>query len=166
MAHTKTIDTYYKDVKVVLDLATGKFSVNHEDLTGEYASMGEAEKAIREWLKPEVAEATPDVVNVLVIRHGYRNDGAFYEGTTRFAEHARRWGTRIEYWVTKKKTEGAYDKKKMAVESSEIFFDTPENREILAKLKENQKEWDAADASFRDKAGELKKKLTNAKPKK
>lgn len=164
MSYTKTLDTYYKDVKIVLDLSTGKFSINHMDLSGEYPTMGGAEKAVRDWLKPETEKEKVGAVDVLVRKHSYRDDGGFYEATTRFSEHTTRWGSRKEYWVTKKKTEGAYDKKKLAVEAQDIFLDTPENRAIFAKLKASQEVFDQAEKNFLQVSGELSEQLVNAEP--
>jgi hypothetical protein len=165
MAYTKTIDAYYKEVKIVLDLTTNKFSIDHMDLDGEYDTMEAAEKAVRDWLKPEVAEEKVGAVDVLVRKSAYRDDGGFYEATTRFAVHSRRWGTRVEYWVTKKKTQGSYDKKKEAIEGDRIFLDTPENRAVFAELKANQEVFNKAQENFNQVSSNLAKKLTNAKPK-
>lgn len=157
MSRTKTLTTEYKDTKIVFDLTTKKFSVDTYDLKGEYDTIEDAEKAIREWLKPEIAEVKKEVVKVLVKRYG-----DYKEATTRFAEKTGGYGE-TEYWVTYTKKEYGYGSaNKGAVRLYNIILDTPENRAAIKAIEAKEKEKEQAEKAFDKEIEKLEKAIKPA----
>lgn len=95
MASTKRqqiFTSYYRHIPVSFNATTGKYSIEYQDLTGEWDSLPEAQKAIREWKKPSKEKKLDEVT---VFFHGY--DDNFTEAKTRFSPVKNGW--RKAVWV-------------------------------------------------------------------
>lgn len=157
MSRNKTLKTEYKHVEIIMHVSTGKYSINHLDLTGEYDSLEDAEKAVRVWLKPEgsTTKDTTPAVKVLVAE--YLGDGEFEEGTTRFAEKTNEsswYGNRI--WVS-------CGGSKKAVRRSAVFADTKANRAIFAAVEKNNKLQEKLTSKMEKERTAMERKLKVAK---